>query len=142
MIACSKSRSLTSSLFTKWADSLHDKHLINEIDQIDRDEVLTQLSLSKEDQDEIRDIGKFEKQEKSLRSFARNIDKKLIDINADPEVEIPDQISPKSKMNLETIFKNLGSILQNSMEKHCLKDSNYEETQKQKVWKEQDINSK
>ena len=94
------------------------------------------------DQDKIHGINKFEIQDKSMKSYTRNIDKKLIDVNADPEVDIPDQISPTSEMNLETIYKNLGSTLQVSKKNHSLKESNYENLQKRKVWKELDINSK
>lgn len=45
-------------------------------------------------------------------------------------------------MNLEAIFRNLGSILQNGIEKQSHKELNYEDSQKKKVWKEFDLNSK
>ena len=141
-LARSKSRSLTSKVFTEWADSMHEKFIINEIDQIDREEVLTQFSSSKTNSNETHDIEKFEIDERSKKSYARNIDKELIDVDADPDVEIPEEISPTSKMNLETIFKNLGLILQDSMDKQSSKETNYEDSQKKKVWKELDINSK
>ena len=109
----SKSRSLTSKIFTNWADSLHKKFLISALDEIDCQEILSQFSSSENSSDEIHDIEKFERDEKSLKSLARNIDKELINVDEEPAVKIPEKISPSSELNLETVFKNLGSILQN-----------------------------
>ena len=114
---------------------MHNKLLITEIDQIDCQEVLTQFSLSRNDSDKIHGIEKFERKEKTSKSFARNIYKDLIDIDANPDIEIPMENSPSSEMNLEAIFRNLGSILQNGIEKQSHKELNYEDSQKKKYGK-------
>ena len=71
--------------------------------------------MSGNDSEKIHDIENYERKEKTSKSFARNMDK---DFDADPDIEIPERISPSSEMNLETVLRNLGSILQNSKEKH------------------------
>lgn len=134
-IACSNSRSLPSDTFMKWADSMHKKFLIKKLDQIDWREVLTQFSLGDNVSDEIHDIEKFEKKERASRSFAGNINKNLVDIDADQGVKIREESSPISEMNLESIHKNLCSILQHSMEKQWSKELNYEDSQKKKYGK-------
>ena len=44
VIKRSRSRSLTSNLFIKWADGVHKKNLISEIEDINQMEVLTRMS--------------------------------------------------------------------------------------------------
>ena len=65
-----------------------------------------------------------------------------IDTEADIDVEIPEEISPTSAKNLETVFHKLGSIIEKSIEKQTSENSNYEESQKKKAWREMDSSMK
>lgn len=141
-IYCSKSRLLHSKTFTDWADNIHRNNLISEIDQIDQREILTQLSTSDSNTDITHDLKEAELQEKSKKEFTRKIDDELIDLEADPQVEILEEISPRSATNLQTVFHQLGSILKSSMAKNSANEVNYEESQKKKAWKELDFSLK
>ena len=139
----SKTRVLTSSeKFSEWAASVHEKNLISEIDQIDQASVLEVESVLEEDgQDSvIHDIHKLEKHRKRKNLAERILPKEKIDLEADPEVSIPEEISPTSASNLEMVFNKLGSLLEKSMEKQD--SSDYESSQKKKAWKELDSNIK
>ena len=65
-----------------------------------------------------------------------------VDTNSDPEVQVPQKISPTSSNNLEVVFHKLGEIIEKSMERQSVKESNYGESQKKKAWKELDSSIK
>ena len=137
----SKSRSLTSELFKNWANRIHKENLISEIEEINRDEVLNNLLQDDSSVEVIHDLKKFEEDYKEKSTYVRDMQKGSVDIQADPQVEIPEEISPKSSTNLEIVFHKLGAIIEKSMEKST-KEVNYEESQKKKAWKELDTSMK
>ena len=99
----SKSRSLTSDHFVQWARKLHKENLVEEIDDINcSTEVLTQFS--EEDLNSIElvhDINKFEEEDMKNKLLVKDMPPGSVDIQADPEVTIPEKISPNSSTNLE-----------------------------------------
>jgi len=138
----SKSRSLSSKPFLDWAAKIHKENLISEIDELNREEALTQFSNRESNSDSIHNLEEFEMEEKENKTFIRNLPADSIDTKADPDVEIPEEISPTSTKHLESVFHKLGSIIEKSMEKQSTKDSNYEDSQKKKAWKELDSSMK
>ena len=142
IIKRSKSRSLTSEIFIDWSNKIHKENLISEIDELDRDEVLTQFSNRCSSNDLIHDIQAFETEEKKKKTLIRDLPAESIDTEADPLIDVPEEISPTSARNLEAVFYKLGSIIEKSMEKQSAKESNYEESQKKKAWKELDSSMK
>ena len=60
----SKSRSLTSKLLVNWADKVYKKNLISEIEDINRNEVLTQLSQEESSVELVHDLDKFDQEYK------------------------------------------------------------------------------
>ena len=139
----SKTRVLTSSNeFSEWARLIHEKNLISEIDQIDQESILDNnvIDIDEVSETVIHDINKLEKERKMKNLTERILPKEKIDLDADPEVNIPEEISPSSASNLEMVFNKLGSLLEKSMDKQD--SSDYESSQKRKAWKELDSNMK
>ena len=64
-----------------------------------------------------------------------------VDVEADPDISIPEEISPASSSNLEMVFHKLGSIIKKPMEKNS-QEVDSEKSQQKKVWKELDFNIK
>ena len=87
---------MTSNLFKNWADRIHKENLISEIEEINRDEVLTQLSQDDLNTEVIHDLKKFKEEYKEKMTYVRGMPKGGVDTEADPQVEIPKEISPKS----------------------------------------------
>ena len=116
--------------------------MISEIKELNRDEVLPQFLNIDSSNDSIHNIEKFKIEEKKKKIFIRDLPDESIDTEADPKIDIPEEISPTSARNLETVFHKLGSIIEKSMEKQSYKELNYEESQKKKAWKELDSNMK
>ena len=139
----SKTRVLTSSSeFSDWARIIHEKNLISEIDQIDQESVLNNdvIDIDEESETVIHDINELERERKMKNLTERILPKEKIDTEADPDVSIPDEISPSSASNLEMVFNKLGTLLEKSIEKQD--SSDYESSQKKKAWKELDSNMK
>ena len=66
---------------------------------------------------------------------------KDVDTEADPDISIPEEISPTSSSNLEMVFHKLGLIIEKSMDKNT-QDVDYRKSQKKKAWKELESNIK
>ena len=115
---------------------------MEEIDEINREEILTQLSEENSSVKIVNDINKFDQEDKVNKSYIHDMPSESVNIRADPEVKIPEKISPTSSTNLEVLFHKLGEIIKKSMEKQTAKEINYEESQKRKAWKELDSNMK
>ena len=139
----SKTRILTSSkIFKDWARKIHNQNLITEIDQIDQQSVRDQSRSDDNISDIfIHDIDELERDHRKKSLSLRVMSENEIDTDADPEVMIPDKISPTSSANLEMVFNKLGSFIKKSMEKQD-STSDYESSQKNKAWKELDSNMK
>ena len=96
-----------SKIFSSWAEEAHKQHIVSEIDQIDRRDILNQLSASDSNSDTVHNLEEVEIRENSKREFIRNIKDDLIDLEADPKTEVPEEISPNSASNLERRFPQL-----------------------------------
>ena len=90
----SKTRILTSSkMFNDWAKNIHDRNLILEIDQIDQQSVSrNQPSIDDESDTIIHNIQELEKERKKKSFSSRILSEEEIDVDADPEVSIPEKI--------------------------------------------------
>ena len=143
-IGRSKSRLITSSnIFKKWAKKTHEENLISEIDQLDQDKI-REIILNDADGNEneiVHNLKKLDKGRDRKRLAERVFPAEDIDTEADPDISIPEEISPTSSSNLEMVFHKLGSIIEKSMEKNT-QDMDYEKSQKKKAWKELDSNIK
>ena len=90
--------------------------MITEIEDVNRSEVLTQFSQEDLNEEVIHDLQKFEEEFSEKRTHVRDMPKGSDDTEADPQVDIPEEISPKSSTNLEIVFRKLGAIIEMSME--------------------------
>ena len=144
VISKSKTRILTSQkVFKNWSRKIHERNLILEIDQIDQQSILEDQSRFEDSEDStvIHNIHKLDKEQRKKNLSGKVMSEDEIDTKADPEVSLPEKISPTSSANLEMVFNKLGSIIEKSMEKQE-NSSDYESSQKKKVWKELDSNMK
>ena len=124
----------------KWADKIHSNHILSKINEIDRSEV-TNLSIDEEQENNstiIHNLEEIKKQRKMI--YSRALPEDSIDIRSDPEVKIPQKLSPSSLSNLETVLHHLGIFLEKLMEKPSSKEQNTLKNQKKKAWKETDSN--
>ena len=131
-ISRSKSRLITSSnIFKKWAKKIHERNLISEIDQLDQDRI-REIILNDIDRNEnevIHNLQKLDKGRDKQRLAERVLPAEDIDTEADPDILIPEEISPMSSSNLEIFFHKLGLIIKKFMEKNT-QDVDYEKSQK------------
>ena len=105
----SKKRVLTSSeIFSDWYKKIHKRNLISEIDQIDLDSVIeveSRFENNGEDTEStVHNIEKLEKDQKRRRLAERILPEEKINLDADPEVSFPEELSPSSSSNLEMVF--------------------------------------
>ncbi len=115
-----------SKIFLNWSNKIHELNLISEIEDLNRDEVLTQFSNIDSSENSVHNIEAFEIEKKKKKTLIRDLPDDSIDTEADPKIDIPEEISPTSTRNLETVFHKLGSIIEKSMEKQSHKELYYE----------------
>ena len=117
--------------------------MISEIDQLDQDRI-REIILNDIDGNEnevVHNLQKLDNGRDRKRLAERVLPVEDIDMEADPDILIPEEIIPTSSSNLEIVFHKLGSIVKKSMEKNT-PDIDYEKSQKKKAWKELDSNIK
>ena len=96
-----------------------------------------------EDNNEIAhdNLHNLDKGRDKKRSTERVLPVEDIDTEADPDISIPEEISPTSSSYLEIVFHKLGSIIKKQW-KRILKKLIIKKLQKRKAWKELDSNIK
>ena len=95
---------MSSELFVNWAYKEHKKSLISEIEDSNQNEVLTQLSQEESSVELVHDLDKFDQEYKEKRTYVRDMPHGSVDSNVDPEVQVPQKISPTSSNNLKVVF--------------------------------------
>ena len=70
-------------------------------------------------------MNKYKKECIATKIFIANMPVGSIDTVADPKVDMPEEIDPKSLTNLEILYHMLGGILEKLMEKQSMKESKY-----------------
>ena len=84
--------------------------MISEIDQLDQDRI-REIILNDVDGNEneiVHNLKKLDKGRDRKRLAERALPAEDIDTEADPDISIPEEISPMSSSNLEMVFHKLG----------------------------------
>ena len=95
---------MSSELFVNWAYKEHKKNLVSEIEDSNQNEVLTQLLQEESSVELVHDLDKFDQEYKEKRTYVRDMPHGSVDSNVDPEVQVPQKISPTSSNNLKVVF--------------------------------------
>lgn len=104
LIKQSKSKSLTSKAFFYLSDKVHKMNLISEIEELNREEILTQFSQRDSSLDSLHNIKEFENNEKVKKTLVRDMPPGSVNTGTDPDIDISEENNPTSARNLETVL--------------------------------------